>query len=183
MGERAGGAVLEVAIGTGANLEYGDDVRLTGIDWSVGMLVGEASQRMGPRSTCAARAGRAVLAQLWREIQILELREELMTQAAQIAVPYRLRGHPDRRRRTRCRLRRSTPGSTGTPAWGWRPREAKESRSGTQPRERGDGSWWHESGPRIGSRCVTGTERVDVSERLARWEIYGWCWPEVAFHC
>jgi ubiquinone/menaquinone biosynthesis C-methylase UbiE len=36
---RAGGEVLEVAVGTGLNLpHYPDDVRLTGLEWSAGML-------------------------------------------------------------------------------------------------------------------------------------------------
>lgn len=39
VGARASGDVLEVAIGTGANLPfYAADVRLTGLDWSDGML-------------------------------------------------------------------------------------------------------------------------------------------------
>lgn len=39
IGQRAVGDVLEVAIGTGANLDhYATDVRLTGLDWSSGML-------------------------------------------------------------------------------------------------------------------------------------------------
>ena len=37
--ERASGDVLELGVGTGANLGYyGAEVRLTGLDWSIGML-------------------------------------------------------------------------------------------------------------------------------------------------
>ncbi len=53
IGERAGGATLEVAVGTGANLPYYDDaVTLTGIDWSEAMLA-QAARR-------AAALGRTV---------------------------------------------------------------------------------------------------------------------------
>lgn len=46
MGRRAVGATLEIAIGTGANVPYyGDDVTVTGIDLSSGMLA-EAAGRL-----------------------------------------------------------------------------------------------------------------------------------------
>ncbi len=61
--ERAAGATLEIAIGTGANLPYyPDDLELTGVDWSAAMIeIARVQAHRAHRAVALRRADAAVL--------------------------------------------------------------------------------------------------------------------------